>query len=192
MVTKERRSYVRGALSFNVKYKLVTSEEYEDLKKFDRAIFSPLNKTQAFDVADTDIRTDSVTDASLINFLVQMDEKLDQILELLSQDRAVAVPFRQGVGDNISGSGMQLVIDEPVDCGQIVHSKFFLSKSPLVFMDVFGEVIRVTQVNKDDRTLYQAGVKFIDLNLADREKIITSVFQRQREAIRKRKDEEQS
>ncbi|MBL7195980.1 MAG: hypothetical protein ISS64_06750, partial [Desulfobacterales bacterium] len=65
-------------------------------------------------------------------------------------------------------------------------------KSPLVFMDVFGEVIRVTQVNKDDRTLYQAGVKFIDLNLADREKIITSVFQRQREAIRKRKDEEQS
>ncbi len=192
MVTKERRSYVRGALSFNVKYKLVISEEYEDLKKFDRAIFSPLNKTQAFDVADTDIRTDSVTDASLINFLVQMDEKLDQILELLSQDRAVAVPFRQGVGDNISGSGMQLVIDEPVDCGQIVHSKFFLSKSPLVFMDVFGEVIRVTQVNKDDRTLYQAGVKFIDLNLADREKIITSVFQRQREAIRKRKDEEQS
>lgn len=192
MVTKERRSYVRGALSFNVKYKLVTSEEYEDLKKFDRAIFSPLNKTQAFDVADTDIRTDSVTDASLINFLVQMDEKLDQILELLSQDRAVAVPFRQGVGDNISGSGMQLVIDEPVDCGQIVHSKFFLSKAPLVFMDVFGEVIRVTQVNEDDRTLYQAGVKFIDLNLADREKIITSVFQRQREAIRKRKDEEQS
>jgi c-di-GMP-binding flagellar brake protein YcgR len=54
-------------------------------------------------------------------------------------------------------------------------------------MDIFGKVIRVIQEDEDGRVLYKVGIKFLDLNISDRERIIASVFQRQREDLRKRK-----
>jgi len=44
-------------------------------------------------------------------------------------------------------------------------------------------------VDEDDQTSYHVGIKFLDLNLNDRERIIACIFQRQREAIRKGKGE---
>ena len=188
MVIDERRSYVRGDLEFKIQYKVLSPEEYEDLHQFDKAIFSPLQQIQAVDFAASDIGDVSAANASIINYLVQMDEKLDRILEIVSKEKSVPAPFRCGVGENISGSGMQIIIDTPVKSGQIIHSKFLLSKLPFVFMDLFGEVIREQKFNQDGKTLYRAGIKFLDLNVNDRDKIIASVFQKQREAIRKNKD----
>lgn len=188
MVTKERRSDVRGDFPFQIKYKIMKVEEFEDLKRFDKEIFSSTNKAQSVDVIASEISTESMANAALMNYILQVDEKLDQILALLSKDGSVAVPFRPGLGQNISGSGMQIVIEQPVEFGQIINAKFFLSKLPLVFMDIFGKVIRVDQEDEDSRILYKAGIKFLVLNISDRERIIASVFQKQREDLRKRKN----
>ena len=188
MVTKERRSDVRGDFPFQIKYKIMKVEEFEDLKRFDKEIFSSTNKAQSVDVIASEISTESMANAALMNYILQVDEKLDQILALLSKDGSVAVPFRPGLGQNISGSGMQIVIEQPVEFGQIINAKFFLSKLPLVFMDIFGKVIRVDQEDEDGRVLYKVGIKFLVLNISDRERIIASVFQQQREDLRKRKN----
>jgi c-di-GMP-binding flagellar brake protein YcgR len=116
-----------------------------------------------------------------------MDAKLDRILELISTEKKVEIPFCHGIGQNISGSGMQMVVDTPVECGKIIHTTFLLSQFPFVFMNLFGEVIREKEFNKDGTTLYRIGIKFLDLNINDREKIIAFVFQKQREAIRNSK-----
>ena len=187
MITDERRSYVRGNLDFKVQYKVITPEEYEDLKRFDKAIFSPFKNANSIDVSNTDIDAVNAANASLINYLVQMDAKLDRILELISTEKKVEASFRHGIGQNISGSGMQMVVDTPVELGKIIHSKFLLSQFPFIFMDIFGEVIREKEFKKDGTTLYRVGIKFLDLNITDREKIIAFVFQKQREAIRKSK-----
>ncbi len=188
MVTKERRADVRGDFTFQIKYKIMTTEEFEDLKRFDKEIFSSSNEGQSFDIIASETSTESTANAALINYVLQIDEKLDQILELLSKDRSAAVLFRQGLGQNISGSGMQIVTEQPVESGQIVKAKFFLSKLPLVVMDIFGKVIRVVQEDEDGRVLYKVGIKFLDINISDRERIIASVFQKQREDLRKRKN----
>ena len=188
MVTKERRSDVRGDFPFQIKYKIMKVEEFEDLKRFDKEIFSSTNKAQSVDVIASEISTESMANAALMNYILQVDEKLDQILALLSKDGSIAVPFRPGLGQNISGSGMQIVIEQLVEFGQIINAKFFLSKLPLVFMDIFGKVIRVDQEDEDGRVLYKVGIKFLVLNISDRERIIASVFQKQREDLRKRKN----
>lgn len=183
----ERRSYVRGDFYFKIKFKTMTPEEYKTLVSSDEAI-SPLFQKGSFtDASDTKMSADTVTDASLINFLVQMDEKLDLILELLTKDKRIEGMFGEGFGLNISGSGMNIMVDEPVEIGQIVHSKFTLSKMPLVFLDIFGEVVRAIKVVDSGQTLYSLGIKFLDLSVNDQERIIASVFQKQRGAIRKRK-----
>jgi len=184
----ERRSYVRGNFSFKIKFKTMTLSEYEALVESNEAISPQFQNQSLVDIADTiKSANTALADASLINYLVQMDEKLDQILELLTKDKKIEGLFGQGFGLNISGSGMNIMVDEPVETGQIIHSKFYLSKIPLVFMDIFGEVVRVTTIEEAGKILYSLGIKFLDLSVNDQERIIASVFQNQRGAIRKGK-----
>ena len=191
MNTDERRSYVREDLSFKIKFKIMSPEEYEDSRRFDDAIFSPFKMEYRDETAETAVGVHNTADASLINYLFQIDEKLDQILDLLSRDAESEPslrPFDRGIGQNISGSGMKMLVNQPIEAGQIIHVKFFLSKFPLVFMDTFGEVIRVSLVEENGQTLYQHGIKFIELTEYDRERIISHVFQKQRESIRKKRN----
>jgi hypothetical protein len=126
MATKERRSDVRGDFTFRIKYRIMTAEKFEDLKSFDKAIFSSSNNAHSVDIIASEKSTEGTANAALINYILQIDEKLDQVLELLSKDGSAAAPFQPGLGQNISGSGIQIVIEQPVECGQIINAKFFL------------------------------------------------------------------
>ena len=183
----EKRSYVRGNFSFKIKFKTMTSDEYEGLAKSNEVISSHFQKEPGIDFADEKIDADTAIDPSLINYLVLIDKKLDLILELLEKDNKIEGLFKQGLGMNISGSGMNIMVDRPVETGKIIHFKFYLSKIPLVFMDIFGEVVHATKVDECGKTLYSLGIKFLDLSVNDQERIIASVFQRQRGVLRKRK-----
>ncbi len=190
IIPKERRSHVRGDLSFKVKYTIITPEEYEKLKTSEEEIFSPNKEEPIIDITDTDRDTDSTSNTCLIDLLLHMDEKLDRILSILSKGEAEKGFFNyEGIGIDISSSGMNIVVDKPVEPGKIIHANFVLSRFPLVLIDLFGQIIRVTPVDEEGKTMYHLGIKFLDLKPNDREKIITCVFQRQREAIRRGKGE---
>jgi len=188
MLHIERRSYVRGNFSFKIKFKTMTSNEYEGLVRSDEAIPPYFQKETGIDITDKKNGVDTAVDPSLVNYLALIDEKLDLILELLAKDSKIDGLFNQGIGKNISGSGMNIMVDRPVESGQIIHSKFYLSKTPLVFLDIFGEVVRSTKVDEYGQTMYSLGIKFLDISVNDQERIITSVFQRQRGVLRKRKN----
>jgi hypothetical protein len=183
----ERRSYVRGNFSFKIKFKTMTSDDYEGLVRSNEAIPPYFQKKPGIDITDKKNSVDSAVDPSLVNYLALIDEKLDFILELLAKDSKIEGLFNQGIGMNISGSGMNIMVDKPLETGQIINSKFYLSRIPLVFLDVFGEVVRSTKVDECGKILYSLGIKFLDISVNDQERIITSVFQRQRGVLRKRK-----
>jgi hypothetical protein len=188
MVVKERRSFVREDFYFQVRFRKVPKEEYERVRKTSNPKGSLHKKKLIINVADTDNKNSNL-DVSLINFLLQINEKLDRMIAMLSRDEVEQVGLAQGTGVNISGSGMNLVVDKLVEAEQIIHANFLLSKFPLFDVDVFGKVIRVTPIIEDGKTAYQLGIKFLDIDPDDREKIIAWVFQKQREAIRSRKGE---
>ena len=173
MIDNERRSLVREYFGFNVQYEKVTPREYEELKE-----------RQRVDIPPTVLGAVGKTDANLINFLCQMDEKLDRILDLLHLQKGVRDPIRKGAGINISGSGMKIIAAASETLGQILYLKVMLSKFPLTYLDVFGKVVSVTPAEGE---AHQLGIEFFNLNENDREKIISSVFQRQRDAIRRKK-----
>jgi len=188
MMSQENRSYVRGEIFFKVKFTPLTREDYENLQKAEVDQFAVKENLQELTFPDTDDTHASPPDGNLINFLIQMDEKLDQILFILSKGEEKKGPFEEGIGLNISGSGMNMRVDKPVESGQIIHAKFFLSKSPFLFMDVFGEVVRVIPSKEKGEKTYDLGIEFFDINEHDRDRIITAVFQKQRQTIRKKKD----
>ena len=187
MMSEENRSYVRGDIFFKVKFTLFTREEYENLERSKESYFSLNESPQEPVFPDSNDPIVGNPDGNLINFLIHMDEKLDQILLLLSKGEAKKGPFEEGVGVNISGSGMNIIVDKPVESGRVIHAKFFLTKAPFLFMDVFGEVVRVIRSEEKGEKNYKLGIEFLNLNENDRDRIITAVFQYQRQTIRKNK-----
>ena len=188
MDSAERRSYVREDLSFNVNFRIMTPEEFKVVRGSNDT-WSSTDTKFIIDMDDIENGFQKHTpNAGIIDFLLQIDEKLDRVLSLLvSEDDHSAL--NQGIGVNISGSGMTILVDKPVERGHFIHAKFVLSRHPLVFLNAFGEIVQVTKMDDNGRTSYRLGIEFIDLNPMDRERIIACVFQRQRETIRKRKSE---
>ena len=184
-VVEERRSYVRGDLSFKIKFRVITQEEYEIVKEVTNLSSSPENMSY-----DDTISKESSVNTFIIDFLLNIDEKLDQVIAMLTKGEDSKELLKHGICSDISGSGMSITVDKLVECGQIIHANFILARLPLVYLDVFGEIVRVTPVDENEQSLYKLGVKFLELNTNAKERIISCVFQKQRENIRKSKDKE--
>ncbi|RPH50649.1 MAG: PilZ domain-containing protein [Desulfobacteraceae bacterium] len=194
MITEEKelRSDVRGGFSYAIDYEIVTPEEFHSIReKTLRPLTKDLEKLKIGRVrSDNDnMDTGSAINGDIAEFFVRMDEKLDKILLMLSKNKAFSECSGRGTGNNISASGMNICIDRPVKQGQIVHANMILSKIPFFYIDVYGEIIRINALEGKDRPLYNVGIKFLNLDEAVREKIVAYVFQRQRETIRKSKNE---
>lgn len=186
MTSEERRSHVRTDMLFQVKFNVITAEEH-------RLIMG--NKEEKVSLRAHSLPIDDPTeflpgngiDPSLIQFLLQMDQKMDRIMALISGEKREKDFFSHGCGVNISGSGMMAIVDHAVEVGQIIHATFFLSKYPPLYLDLFGEIVRVTPIDEKGAERYQIGIHFLDLSVNDREKIIATVFRRQRESLREQK-----
>lgn len=193
MISNERelRSDVRGDFTYTVDYEIVTPEEFHSIRE---KTFRPLTKDiekLKIDRARSDndnMDTGSAINGDIAEFFVRMDEKLDKILLMLSKNKAFSECSGRGTGNNISASGMNIDIDRPVKQGQIVHATMVLSKTPFLYIDVYGEIIRVDALEGNDSPLCQVGIKFLNLDESGKEKIVAYVFQQQREAIRKMKN----
>lgn len=191
MISHERRSYVRGEFPFKVRYTLLTPDEYQKLTETINHI-PYTEETIGSEIADKNTRDAEMSlNPYLIDFLLKIDEKLDLILSRLSpEDTETHYLAKQGMGTNISGAGMNMVISEPAQPGQIIHTGFVLSKAPLVYLDLFGEILWVTPSADNDGKAFNLGIEFLDLKPADQERIIACVFQRQRKSLRQRKKKE--
>jgi PilZ domain-containing protein len=185
MQKDERRSDFRGNLSFSVKLEALSRKEYEERKQRGGENFSRSLSEMSYEMTKSLENGRAEIDVIFLKYLLQMDEKLERILSLLSPEGPEDKRVVEGVGLDISGSGMKLCGDQPLAVGQIVHIKLFMSNSPFSFIDVFGEVLWTTPVDQDGMALYHIGIKFSDLSQTNRETIINFVFRKQREAIRR-------
>ncbi len=194
---RDLRSDVRTAFSNAVNYEIISPEEYYLVKeKTDSLSKHNIKKLKIAHVhsdniseIDSDSKTDDY-DNALVKFLVEMDEKLDRILSMLSinepQQKTLTpeLLLNQGRGNNISASGISIFTPKPATNGHIIHMNINVCKFPKVQIDAYGLIVRVTSIQENNIQMYNLGIKFIDLDEKNREKIVAYVFSKQREALR--------
>ncbi len=187
----EKRDCVRAALCADVQFSIMDLHEYEAVRKGDDVRFGGpfANSTKRMIPDGEEEKTPGVgaLDPNLVDFLIQIDEKLDLILKLFSKGEKGDESFFVGEGVDIGGGGMSLLSEKEVEFGQILHLKFRIFRYPIVSLQVFGKVVRAGQSTKDGRSLHEVGLEFFDLDEDCKEWIISYVFQIQREAIRRQK-----
>lgn len=180
-----RREYVRAALSTEVRFTVMDAHEYDAIKKHDRRqlfIAEPVRPPTHGD--EEDYSTDKAFYPNLIHFLMHMDDKLDRILKVLSKDEKADEGLFVGRSLDISGTGMRILSDMAIKPGQILSIGFRIFRYPVMSLEVYGKVVRVTPV---EGQRHEVAVEFLGLDQQCRESIIAYVFQMQREAIRTRK-----
>jgi hypothetical protein len=132
-------------------------------------------------------RPGAVTDQNVVDFLIHLEEKIDHLLALVARHQKDGEPFQIGHGLNISGRGMRICCDEPVEVGRILDVRARMFRFPVVILRLFAKVLRVEEATVDGQHCFKMALEFLDLDKDAEEWIISYVFQKQREAIRSAK-----
>ncbi len=190
---KERRSYVRGDFSYSVKFRVLSPDECRLGKMVsNKKLFFEQKPLKIASILDDSTDSANPIPVGLIEFLIRMDGKLDQIVTLLTENEDHKKRFKQGLGVDISATGMGIIADLPVVPKQTIQANIILSRLPLISLELIGEVVQVVPAAKDDKRMYHIGIRFLDLDENDKEKIIKCVFQNERSAIRERKRQQKA
>jgi hypothetical protein len=186
---KESRSEVRVVFEYDVRYKIITCEELNLFRKYndiqDITALKELNICRGLSDNTADLFR---IDKNFAEFLLRMDEKLDKIIYLLGENRDNNTILFKGIGKNISASGMNIVVDKPIQRGEVLFAVLALSKKPFICVNVYGEIIRVTRIKENDTEKFHAGVSFVHTDSAVKEKLVSFVFRQQRRDIQKKQN----
>jgi c-di-GMP-binding flagellar brake protein YcgR len=185
----EKRNFVRASLTFDVKFRVVDKEEYRLSQKKISQLAPETEESQYIDGGTGPAWLESAgIEPELVKFLMHLNDKLDRILAMVSKDPSETIRFQRGTAVNIGGAGMKMAVESPVRVGEFVHIQLVLSRKPLMHLDVYGNVVRVDAPSGESSGFYYLGIKFLDLDLDvnTREKIIASIFKRQRQTLREK------
>ncbi len=186
----EKRDCVRASLCAEVRFSVIDPREYEAIRNRGNvpARQSPIQPSmQSLFVEEEGPAVIGVPDRNLIDFLIQIEDKLDRVLKLLAKQGEFDDGFFSGEAVDIGGIGMKMLSVSEVRPGQIIDARFRIFRYPVVSLQVLGKVLRVSPSEKNGHLCYEIALEFLDLDEDYKEWIISYVFQMQREAIRRKK-----
>lgn len=144
---------------------------------------APLYKSSALNLltSQQDKLQSSKVPEGLADFLIELDNKLDMILSLLSQDQIrTDFPISIEVME-ISGAGIKFRTKEKMALDQCLEVVIVLNQSPLRLAGSKG----VIKGHEEDTNFWR--FEFTNIREQDIENVVQYVFQEQREQIRLKK-----
>jgi len=174
---EEKRTFVRADLATRVKVQPVSREEFEHHKAMHVGGFSG-------GIGSNDADLPEGYMGYLFDRLNRIEEKLDRVLGKLDPDSFTNEETTYGTAQNISGAGVNLMLEDALEDGQLVLISLSVPGFSIGFLQAYGEVVRVVPHDGKRTQLFETSVKFLIISEEEREKLIAYAFQRQRQAIR--------
>ena len=175
-VWKEKRSYFRVDDVFPVEAKKIRA----DVPHMKSKIFRGYD----LEMPDTDL-PDETINPKLWKMLVDINTKLTTILDRLVFE---SEGLKEGENKvvNLSASGMRFTINEKVMPGDKLEIKMLLPTGPPIGVLAHGNVVRVNDIGNGQ---YEVSLHFSDVDEEVREELIRYAINRQREIIRKERQQ---
>ncbi len=184
---KEKREYVRTELS--IQANLVPIDQNELNRK--RYLKQMLSIDDDETVGEVDSNRPGLSKQAfydLFELLIQTNEKINRIMDFLGLKQMDDESLQVIRTVNISGSGISLVITQPLVIGQFLDISLSIPGFPMGVFRAQGEVKRISPLTGRESHLYEVGIQFLNLNEHQRERLISFTFRQQRQMIRRRKD----
>jgi hypothetical protein len=173
----ERREYFRVDDSIPIIFKRVDSE---CLCRSSRIISGYIYESDL----DIDLKDESIS-PSLWKVLLNISRKLDFLIERLSleSEGLTKIDYKNV---NLSASGIRFISNEIFNKGDGVEVKMLLPTHPPTGIIAYGCVVRVKELDKQK---YEVALVFSDMHDDVRDEIIKYTINRQREILKRNKDE---
>jgi hypothetical protein len=195
----QKRNYVRVDDYLPFEYTLLEKDEFEKIEKDYIAKTKAINKMM--DTSTTPVLRDIIDkieekevvsdiDSVLMSMLINLDKKLDLIIDLLDQKGERKKRLKEKTKKiSLSGGGIKILTDNEFKRGDILELRIDLPLIPPVAIPALGEVAR-SEKTGDKEGGFKTAIKFKVIQEEDRDKIIHYVFQKQRELLRAKKEEQ--
>ena len=131
---------------------------------------------------------DETVSPRLWNLLVDMNTKLGMILEQLHLD-SEGLTKADRITVNISASGIRFKSNVKFDAGDMVEVKMLLPTNPAAGILAYGRAVRVAEIVNGT---YETSLHFVSLGDEVRDTIIHYTLKRQRDVVRRFREQDQS
>lgn len=138
----------------------------------------------SMEVSDVDI-SDETINPQLWKILVDINTKLGLVLKKLELESEGLIKA-EDIPVNISASGMRFKMKERVALGDIIEIRMLLPTYPPVGILTYGNVVEARDLGNGE---YEVASRFSDLDDEVRDEIIQYTLNRQREILRKQKQQ---
>jgi hypothetical protein len=127
----------------------------------------------------------------LERYMMRLDAKLNLIISLLTDNlNRKNYKFKASVVD-ISENGFKLLSPVKLPQGALLEMGLVLPNQPYRTLDILGEVVWETSADgkSEDKKDRSVGVRFLDIQPEDQDLIVHWIFQKQREDIRRSREQ---
>lgn len=178
------RTFARVAVSFPVRFSVVSEFEYEAL----RPVFMASPTRERYDAGAGEPQSASKEvpgsmASAIIDRLSAIEKKLDQLLGVTSsEEEGSGLAVETGHTRDISGAGIRLGTRVALGVGWGLNIMVKTIEPFPLDVTVLGRVVRI--LPHAEGSIYESACKFVVVNEEDREEINSFVFKRQRELAR--------
>lgn len=185
--SEDRRRFFRIDDAINLYYKIVDEQTVITASKTTDDVLSSCSLITALELLGQESRTVlyrvEKREPEIAEYLKLMDSKIGLLAQaVIQQDNSLSES--KLCKTNLSASGLAIEVDTPVNEGEFLEVKLFLSSCIAVVM-LYGKVIYCRKVDKS--STYQIGIDYINLKDEDREILIKHIVKRQMQQIREKK-----
>jgi c-di-GMP-binding flagellar brake protein YcgR len=118
----------------------------------------------------------------------ELNRKLDLIIYLFLADDFKELMHSSPKDVNISAGGIRFISQTTLDVMDIIELHMILPMSPLLYIRLVAEVIRVKTLAVDGKEQHSIVARFLHMDPETKEDIVHYIFKRQREILRRRRD----
>jgi hypothetical protein len=127
-------------------------------------------------------------DAQTNHEILELNRKLDIIILMFLTDEFKELIRSSPKDVNISAGGIRFISQTPLDVMDIIEFHMVLPMSPLLYVRLVAEAIRVKTLAVEGREQHSIVARFLHLDPDTKEDIVHYIFKRQREILRRRLD----
>lgn len=116
----------------------------------------------------------------------ELNRKLDLLIYMFLTDEFKDLIRSTPKEVNISAAGIRFISQTPLDVMDIIELHMALPMSPLLYVRVVTEVIRVKTLAVEGKEQHSIVARFLHMDPETKEDIVHYIFKRQRELLRRR------
>jgi hypothetical protein len=125
-------------------------------------------------------------DAQTGHEIWELNRKLDLLIYMFLTEEFKDLIRTTPKEVNISAAGIRFISQKPLDVMDIIELHMALPMSPLLYIRVVTEVIRVKTLAVEGKEQHSIVARFLHLDPETKEDIVHYIFKRQRELLRRR------